>query len=397
MVASYNPGYEATPFTSFATVGPETPLNSLNLNWRERDLRERERTKHVHRLHPYLGKFIPQLAEIFLRKFRPKLVCHPFCGSGTTLVEASALGIDSVGCDISEFNCLLTGVKTARYDIDRLEREIRDFLGQLNLRLQHGVFFDKRLHFETGSEYLKAWFHPTALQQLLCCRSLIPQYENQDLLKVILSRAARSARLTTHYELDWPKKPQREPYYCFKHSRVCRPTEDALQFINRYSVDALKRVKMFHRLRKDARADVMFGDARGVCFPRGIDLVLTSPPYVGIIDYHEQHRYAYELLGLKWRAEEEIGPASMGTSKAAQRQYIWQIRAVFANLRHSLAPGATLVVIVNDRHGLYERLPSALGFTLEGKMERHVNRRTGIRSTAFYESIVIWRFKGGQD
>ena len=33
----------------------------LDLSWSERDLPERERTKHVHRLHPYLGKFVPQL------------------------------------------------------------------------------------------------------------------------------------------------------------------------------------------------------------------------------------------------------------------------------------------------------------------------------------------------
>lgn len=36
------------------TVTPDTPLESLNLNWRERDLPERERTKDVHLLHPHL-------------------------------------------------------------------------------------------------------------------------------------------------------------------------------------------------------------------------------------------------------------------------------------------------------------------------------------------------------
>ncbi len=35
-------------------------------------VREFERTKHVHRLHPYLGKFIPQLVEVFLRKYFKK-------------------------------------------------------------------------------------------------------------------------------------------------------------------------------------------------------------------------------------------------------------------------------------------------------------------------------------
>jgi hypothetical protein len=83
--------YNEKPTTDFAGITTDTPLESLNLNWRERDLPERERTKHVHRFHPYLGKFIPQLVEIFLRKYRPGLVYDPFSGSGTTLVEANAL------------------------------------------------------------------------------------------------------------------------------------------------------------------------------------------------------------------------------------------------------------------------------------------------------------------
>jgi len=94
-------------------------------------LPERERTKHVHRLHPYLGKFIPQLVEIFLRKYKPTLVYDPFVGSGTTLVEANALGIDSVGTDISTFNVLLSKVKTAEYNISLLEKEIREILSRL--------------------------------------------------------------------------------------------------------------------------------------------------------------------------------------------------------------------------------------------------------------------------
>jgi len=87
-------------------VTADTPIEAINLNWHERDLPERERTKHVHRLHPYLGKFIPQLAEIFLRKyFKPgDTILDPFAGSCTTLVQANELGINSIGIDISAFN-----------------------------------------------------------------------------------------------------------------------------------------------------------------------------------------------------------------------------------------------------------------------------------------------------
>src|ERR1051326_8308480 len=81
----------------------------LELSWSENDLPERERTKHVHRLHPYLGKFIPQLVETLLDRYvtRGGHVLDPFAGSGTTLVQALESGCDATGVDIAAFNCLL--------------------------------------------------------------------------------------------------------------------------------------------------------------------------------------------------------------------------------------------------------------------------------------------------
>ncbi len=113
-----------------SSVTSDTPLSELNLNWREKDLPERERTKHVHRLHPYLGKFIPQLVEIFMRRyFKPgQTILDPFGGSGTTLVQASELGINSIAYDISAFNVLLMKAKTAHYDLRKVGHEVLDIL-----------------------------------------------------------------------------------------------------------------------------------------------------------------------------------------------------------------------------------------------------------------------------
>lgn len=39
---------DETQPTIASSVNPETPLSALNLNWREKDLPERERTKHIY-------------------------------------------------------------------------------------------------------------------------------------------------------------------------------------------------------------------------------------------------------------------------------------------------------------------------------------------------------------
>ena len=110
----------------------------LDLSWSEAALPERERTKHVHRLHPYHGKFIPQLVEVLLdRYFAPgEHVLDPFAGSGTTLVQALESGLDATGVDVAAFNCLLMRVKTAPYDLAELGEELhgRSALGVESLR-----------------------------------------------------------------------------------------------------------------------------------------------------------------------------------------------------------------------------------------------------------------------
>jgi len=241
-----------------------------------------------------------------------------------------------------------------------------------------------------GSDYLRKWYALDALQELLTYRDLIPNYDDQDVLKVILSRSARSARLTTHFDLDFPKSPQTEPYWCYKHSRTCQPTQDAFQFLRRYSLDTIQRLEEFARRRTHAKVVVQHDDSRYADVPR-VDGVITSPPYVGLIDYHEQHRYAYELLGLKDRADSEIGSAEQGASQKARREYQEAIAQVFRRVCQSMPTGGHLIVVAADRHGLYDEIARLCGVDVEAVLQRHVNRRTGRRSSEFYESLFIWR------
>ena len=209
------------------------------------------------------------------------------------------------------------------------------------------------------------------------------------MLRVVLARAARSARLTPHFDLDFPRVPQTEPYWCHKHRRECRPVERAAHFLRRYSLDTLARIKAFARVRERGRkAAVVYGDARTLDYGRTFDAVLTSPPYPGLIDYHEQHRYAYELLGLPDLGELELG---RGSSRRAIAEYVEGIAAVLANAASQLRRGAPVLVVVNDRRELYPEILDRAGLRLEERLRRHVNRRTGRRAGEYFEDILVAR------
>jgi DNA methylase len=344
----------------------------LALSWSEGELPERERTKHVHRLHPYLGKFVPQLVEAFLRRYaRPgNLVWDPFVGSGTTLVEANAFGARAAGCDVSAFNCLLGRVKTAEYEREALLADV--------VALSTGEPVPRP---PTRSAYLETWFAPRALAELQSFRARIDGTAYPELWRVVLSRAARSARLARHYDLDFPAEPVRGPYFCHKHRRTCRPVEEAAKFLRRYVRDAVQRVLEFADVRLCGRTEVLHGDARALDPPGPVDLVVTSPPYPGLIDYHEQHAYAFELLGLERRDEDEIGRGVAG--------YCEGVAAALRRARAALRAGGRIVIVVNDRRDLYGGILADAGLSLDERIVRHVNRRTGRRRGEYFEDVLV--------
>jgi hypothetical protein len=359
----------------------------LELSWSEDDLPQFLRTKHVHSLHPYLGKFIPQLVETFLKRhFRAgDCIYDPVAGSGTTLVEANAFGAHAIGCDISAFNCLLARVKTQRYALATLELALRGVLEQTSRTADAVAPRD-------ASSWLRTWYAPQALRELLayeCVASQTLDDTTWDVARIILSRSARSARSTTHFDLDFPREPTTQPYWCHKHKRMCRPVEEALKFLRRYTADTIRRLREFSVVRTTGEIVVIHGDARTVELPLEPSGIITSPPYPGLIDYHEQHRYAYELIGLEDRRVDEIGAAAAGQSQGAIRAYVDSMVQVFTNARAQLPAGAPVIVVVNDSKNLYPTIFEQAGLGLEQRLTRHVNRRTGRRAGEFFEDVLI--------
>ena len=85
--------------------------------WSYRDAYTKD---YTHCYHNYPAMMIPQIVRALIEEYRPegrlRTLLDPYMGSGTSLVEASIAGIDSVGIDVNPLACLISDVKTRHYD-----------------------------------------------------------------------------------------------------------------------------------------------------------------------------------------------------------------------------------------------------------------------------------------
>ncbi len=469
--------YYATHHGKLAEAWKRQLGDDLNWDLSFEHVRESERTKHVHRLHPYKGKFIPQLVEYFLDehtdRFKPQAYFHPgdivldpFCGSGTTLVQANELGLHAVGVDISHFNVLIGNVKVQPHDLHALNARLRDIsaalrrfvaqsnhkafenalktaLSEFNRQFFPSPEFKRRVHrgeidqFAYGNakvaefiptfealaaqyhiattipekgSFLEKWYLPSTRDELLFLREQVlqvPSGDTRDVLSIILSRTARSCRATTHSDLATLVKPVSAPYYCRKHGKICVPLFSTTKWWNYYANDTLKRLWVFHHLRTDTYQQCIVGDARTIDLLSALEHthpslaalvrqqkikgIFTSPPYVGMINYHEQHEYAYELFGFERRDEMEIGPLYKGQGAEARREYVESIAQVLRHMQHYLTDDAEIFIVANDKYNLYPTIAQKAGLTIVQEFKRPVLNRTEKNKTPYAESIFHMR------
>jgi len=446
-----------------------------DLNWALsfEQYKEAETTKHVHRLHPYKGKFIPQLVEYFLDSHtdnfkattyfkKGDIVLDPFSGSGTTMVQACELGVHAVGIDVSVFNSLIANCKISKYDIVDLNQEIAritkliekfiknsntvEFEEKLSIelnsfnnkyfpvpdykyRLRNGEInekqygsekeneflpiyenlvkqYDIKLHQNNNETFLDKWFSAHIRNEIDFVFERIKEIQNIDtkkIISIILSRTIRSCRATTHADLATLLEPVTTTYYCSKHGKICKPVFSILKWWKTYSKDTISRLLQFDKLRTNTFQICLTGDSRNIDIiehvkkqnaefgklleKQKIQGIFSSPPYVGLIDYHEQHAYAYDLFGFDRKDELEIGPLFKGQKREAQQSYIQGISDVLNNCKRFLADDYDVFLVANDKFNMYPTIAENAGMQIVNRFNRPVLNRSEKDKTAYSETV----------
>ena len=261
-----------------------------------------------HGWHRYVGRFPPHLVRALLNHFQAgpnDLVCDPFTGSGTTLVEARLLGIPSVGIEICSLSSLISSVKsTFPADNKSLEKilvelekfyisEKENFLAKNSSKFDHAAVLQRKGNNVRPFVNIEKWFTADALLGVSLITQFAEGYKgySRDFLLTALSGKMRSIGNVdvNVIRAEYSKTPRKNvDVLKLVRSQLLKMTRDIEDTVSSHA-DTLgekSQVKLI-------QASLLEADIK----PGSISYIITSPPYgVESLSYLRTHLLSYRVL-----------------------------------------------------------------------------------------------------
>lgn len=255
--------------------------------------------EYTHGYHAYPAMMIPQVARTLIHEYRPigelKTILDPYMGSGTTLVEAAIMGIDSIGTDLNPLARLISKVKTTHYDLKQIASQFQEILFQLSF-YDAGKVINR--DFDRISNYTY-WYSYDILLKLSFIEQLISQYaDDSDFFKLILAEIVREVSYTRNGEFKRFRMSEAklltynpDPFELFK--KKAQRNIDGLRRYNDIVNTANVTICDFNSI-NEIPSNIISNGA--------VDMVVTSPPYGDsrtTVAYGQFSRWANEWFGFE--------------------------------------------------------------------------------------------------
>ncbi len=267
----------------------------------------------THGIHPYKGKFYPQLAKVLFNLAGLKtgaVILDPYCGSGTVLLEAQLNGMIGRGCDINPLAVGIANAKCAILSEDPVivDRLLVMFIERLVSPSHTGSYGLERFPDSTHDE-IRRWFAQKVITKLAYCLREIdqqPVLTVKHFLRVCLSSIIRDVSQQDPRDLRIRRRkiPLVDAPVFELLAKAVREQRGRLHDFAAMSDKCPYKLYAATASLADSRhAQALSGV---IADTNGVDAVITSPPYATALPYIDTNRLS--LLVLEGMASRQRSP-----------------------------------------------------------------------------------------
>lgn len=391
-----------------------SPISKLEgLDW---DFADAQTGYLTHSLHPYPAKYIPQIPNALIQELSSvgDTVLDPFCGSGTTLVEALLLKRHAVGVDANPLACLIARAKTTRLtetDVESLRRlaeQVATLAAQRSSATMP-LFPDSNAFSVVVSrpnfEGLDFWFDPLVIDELSILKALCLALE---------SKAARQVALTAFSSIVVSVSRQDSDTRYVRREKNNKPGETTQRFLRALESAIGRLIELTDLVESRFMCKVLHANTLDAPEIGPVDLVVCSPPYPNAYSYHLYHRTRMLWLDMDQPTfkQAEIGShrkySKKGNGAADADTFRAELTQILDWLGGYLRPGGYACFVIGDsilkgelvhNDQLLAEAAAQSGYDLEAKLTRRLqdNKKSfnPVIGKVKDEHIVILRNRGG--
>jgi len=269
----------------------------INTSW---DFKTANTKTYTHCYHNYPAMMIPQIAERLIVKYgkNAKILFDPYCGTGTSLVEAILKSINAIGTDLNPLAQLIAKTKTAKIELKILDLYLNEF-NNFSFSLNFG--FNKPNIAIPNFKNIDFWFSKETQNKLAIIKQFIDNIKDnnvKNLFYIAFSETVRESSFTRNSEFKLYRIPekQREKFnpdvFSIITSKLVRNRKGLVDYLNKTKyINAKAQIFGFNTV-----------ETIGNIPEKSIDIIVTSPPYGDsrtTVAYGQFSRLSNQWLGIE--------------------------------------------------------------------------------------------------